>query len=183
MALSKISILIAIIILFTIITRPILKRINGATLFPIALLVLIAITTILFEVTGMKDDPLIAWQGGSIFFRTVGYYLIGEMGFYDLIFGLKTPYEQYATIYPFLTLSEWWGYDKYLFDGAGIAYLVVTGGIISLIFAIGALWSFRITSTAVIIYCAFLLNANPFTLSAFVVVLYSSLPYIKNGSK
>jgi hypothetical protein len=173
LAFSKITVLIGLVLGGVYLFRAGLAKMNGWGAFIVASVFLVYATRLMFDLTGMVDNPLLAWQGGSIFFRTVGYYLLSKLDVHDWLVGLSTPYSPYEAKYPFLTLSEWWGYDKYLFDGAGISYFIINGGLPSALFFCLAVWSFRINAIGIFVYSAFLFNANPYTLSAFVVILYS----------
>jgi hypothetical protein len=180
LAFSKITVLIGLVLGGVYLFRAVLVKINGPVGFVVSAAFLVFITRLMFDLTGMVDDPLLAWQGGSIFFRTVGYYLLSKLDLHDWLVGLSAPYSLYEAKYPFLALSEWWGYDKYLFDGTGIAYFVINGGLLSVMFFCVAVWAFRINAIGIFVYSAFLFNANPYTLSAFVVILYSCSPGFYN---
>ncbi len=182
LSLSKITIIACLFFILFHFTRALHSKMP----VPIFVSLLIAISSLcvtwLFNVTGILDDPTSAWQGGSIFSRLLGYYFILQMNAFDFFLGVRPPYENLASSYPFLQMSEWWGNDKSLFDGTGFAFLVIFGGVFSLLFFMASASFLRVSTMHIGILYIMLLTANPYTLSSFVVITYAAIFISANRS-
>jgi hypothetical protein len=181
-SLSKITIIAGLLFIFFRFTRCIHSRIAVPIYVSLVIVISSVSVTLLFNYTGIVDDPTLAWHGGSIFSRLLGYYFIPKMDALDFLFGVQPPYNNLSSAYPFLQMSEWWGNDKSLFDGTGFAFLVISGGVVSLLLFMTAAMFLRLSTTHIGILYIMLLTANPYTLSAFVIITYAAIVMSAKGN-
>lgn len=171
---SKITLAISLVLPILYLARNVTERINPAMITIIFLFVVTGMVTVLYSFTNLHMYPTDVYQGGSVYHRTIGYFVLKDMTLSDLMFGEQSVHEL-AGYLPYIKNSEWWGFDRLIFDNSGLAQFIIEYGVVGAAFPLLLLYFSKVSGLDWIIFLIVTINVNPLTSTSFVILALVSV--------
>ncbi|MCB5314406.1 hypothetical protein [Yersinia intermedia] len=174
---SKVTLVFLIVLPIIYISRRILDAFGTVFIGLISVFIISLLVNYFYYKTNIQLHPTLVYEGGSIYHRTIGYYVISDLSFDDLLFGAARDIESLADKLPYIKNSEWWGYDRLLFDNSGLSFVIINFGLLSFILMLFLLKRLNIKGSMLFIFIILTISVNPLTTTSFVMLSYFILFY------
>ena len=174
---SKVTLVFLIVLPIIYISRRILDAFGTVFIGLISVFVISLIVNYFYYKTNIQLHPTLVYEGGSIYHRTIGYYVISDLSLDDLLFGVARDIESLANKLPYIKNSEWWGYDRLLFDNSGLSFIIINFGLLSFILMLFLLKRLNVKGSMLFIFIILTISVNPLTTTSFVMLSYFILFY------
>lgn len=174
---SKVTLVFLIVLPIIYISRRILDAFGTVFIGLISVFVISLIVNYFYYKTNIQLHPTLIYEGGSIYHRTIGYYVISDLSLDDLLFGAARDIESLANKLPYIKNSEWWGYDRLLFDNSGLSFIIINFGLLSFILMLFLLKRLNVKGSMLFIFIILTISVNPLTTTSFVMLSYFILFY------
>lgn len=167
---SKVTLALACALPLAHLFRGWVRRLGPDLVTVLFLLVMCFAVTVFYNFSQLQHYPQDFYHGLSIYHRTIGYYVLADLEFMDLMLGIGNDVSGLAKELVYIKNSEWWGYDRLIFDNSGLSQLVISFGVIIIMPFLFFLRACGVDGYRWLVFLLMTVSVNPLTSTSFVIL-------------